>query len=999
MDQKKSYTIHLVSHTHWDREWYLPFQVFRLKLVHLIDGLLDLLQQDPNFRYFTLDGQTIVLEDYLEMRPEREEELRSHIQADRILVGPWYVLPDEFLVSPEALIRNLLEGERICRRFGPKMMVGYIPDPFGHIGQMPQILRGFGISSASLWRGLTDEPCEFWWRAPDGSQVLMAYLRDSYGNAAGLPSHDPRFATELLRLRDTLAPYAAADSLLLMYGTDHMEPPTDTSAAIAAASPLLEGSRLIHSTLPRYLEAVENEIQEKDLRLPVITGELRACQRSPLLPGVLSTRIWLKQRNQACQSLLELWAEPFSAWASLIQEPGRPLTHSQPESDRIANPAPLLRQAWRLLLQCHPHDSICGCSIDAVHAEMQPRFDQVEQIGQALTQQSLVALAEAADTRSNSPLDPSGTGLAVLVFNPTHDRRTDLVQVEIQLLPEIKDFELVNASGQAVAYQVEGRSSLSLINFALTPQDFRSSLNMIHDGRVIGMVIRGFTLRREQDTVYVETILAEQGEPDLNAFESGLQQIETLLADPGVTRYIVRSQSSEKVGLSFVAQGVPGPGFQAYWIRTRPGDNRPPTAVQMGGAAKALLPLADRLSRLPGIQKWIASRTNPAKARPPYRIENEYFVVEASQPDGSLKILDKTTNLLYQGLNRFVDGGDCGDEYNYAPPLHDQIVSRTEVRSIQIVRSPVQETLSIQLEMRLPKSLTPDRQGRSPKTVVTPIHTRIALAPGVPRIEVQTVIDNQVQDHRLRVHFPAPFAVNGASYAGHFEIVQRPIGLPKFDETWVEQPRPEAPQRQFTQISNGKVGLLIANRGLPEIETIKSSLNQTEFALTLLRCVGWLSRDDLSTRRGHAGPALPTPGAQMPGKYSFDYAILPHAAGVGLLAAQQQAYAFTAPLRALTTGVHAGILPASSCLVDLQPPEFILSAIKIAEDNRGWVLRGYSISVEPLHALIKPSLPFNQAWLVNLAEQPLLQLFPERDGSLSVPVGTHQVVSIKFPFS
>ncbi len=154
-------TLHLVSHTHWDREWYQTFQQFRLRLVRLVDHLLEILASDPDYAHFMLDGQMIVLEDYLQVRPEREAELRAHVQSGRVGVGPWYILPDEFLVSPEATLRNLLEGDRVARRFGPKMMVGYEPDAFGHIGQLPQILRGFGIETAVVWRGLMDEPCEF----------------------------------------------------------------------------------------------------------------------------------------------------------------------------------------------------------------------------------------------------------------------------------------------------------------------------------------------------------------------------------------------------------------------------------------------------------------------------------------------------------------------------------------------------------------------------------------------------------------------------------------------------------------------------------------------------------------------------------------------------------------------------------------------------------------------------------------------------------------------
>ena len=142
-------TLHVISHTHWDREWYLTFQQFRLKLVHLIDKLLDILDEDPDFKYFMLDGQTIVLDDYLLIRPEMDFVLRGHIQSGRILIGPWHILPDMFLVSREVHIRNLLAGGRTTRKFGPKMPIGYIPDPFGHPGQVPQILSGFGIQAAA----------------------------------------------------------------------------------------------------------------------------------------------------------------------------------------------------------------------------------------------------------------------------------------------------------------------------------------------------------------------------------------------------------------------------------------------------------------------------------------------------------------------------------------------------------------------------------------------------------------------------------------------------------------------------------------------------------------------------------------------------------------------------------------------------------------------------------------------------------------------------------
>ena len=315
----------VVSHTHWDREWYETFQQFRLRLVRLMDKLLDILDSDPAYRYFMLDGQTIVLDDYLQIRPEREADLRRQVQQGRLLIGPWHLLPDEFLVSGEALVRNLLLGERTARRFGAKMKVGYTPDPFGHISQLPQILRGFGMDSTAMRRGLDDQSTELLWQSPDGSTVLLCYLRDGYDNAARLPVHDAdAFVAEVRRLCDSLAPHATTDYVLLMNGVDHMEPVPELPRAIASAAALAPELSLIHGTLPMYLDAVKaslaldmDNLPPGPQKLQTVRGELRSPKRHHLLPGVLSARMWIKQRNTHIQTVLERWAEPFSTVAAL----------------------------------------------------------------------------------------------------------------------------------------------------------------------------------------------------------------------------------------------------------------------------------------------------------------------------------------------------------------------------------------------------------------------------------------------------------------------------------------------------------------------------------------------------------------------------------------------------------------------------------------------------------------------------------------------------------
>lgn len=244
-------TLFLVSHTHWDREWYEPFQVFRARLVQCIDKLLHIFESDPDYKCFMLDGQTIVLEDYLAIRPEREQTLRDLISAGKLQVGPWYILPDEFLVSGEALIRNLQRGTRsgIARDFGKSMDIGYIPDPFGHISQMPQILRGFGFHTAALRRGLADEPVELWWEASDGTRVLLCYLRDGYDNAAWLPRDYAGFVEAITKLRDSLASHTLTPNILLMNGTDHMEPWGELTRLIDAAQANIADPGIVHGSL------------------------------------------------------------------------------------------------------------------------------------------------------------------------------------------------------------------------------------------------------------------------------------------------------------------------------------------------------------------------------------------------------------------------------------------------------------------------------------------------------------------------------------------------------------------------------------------------------------------------------------------------------------------------------------------------------------------------------------------------------------------------------
>lgn len=953
-------TIHVISHAHWDREWYRTFQQFRLRLVHLMDGLLDLLAKDDNYKHFMLDGQTIVLDDYLLMRPEAEATLKENIRRGRILIGPWHILPDMFLVSPEAHIRNLLAGEREALKFGQKMRIGYLPDSFGHIGQMPQILRGFGIDNACVWRGLDDQPAEFWWQAPDGSRVLMMYLRDSYSNGAGLDADNPaQFTEQIKQTADSLAPHSVLSHLLVMYGTDHMEPPVGTSRAIQVANEHLKAYCAIHSTLPAYLKEMQTEIAEQKLQLPVVTGELRSCKRSPLLPGVLSTRMWIKQRNHICENLLEKWAEPWSVFASLMK--------------LVNKPAPIVRQAWQLLMECHPHDSICGCSIDQVHEEMKTRFAQVEQIGEEITKQNIDALASVINTEQ----EPSSLGpklSAIIAFNPLSFPRTDVVSASMVLPPNIFDFEIVDEAGNHVSHQSASEKVTDLINVHVSREKLGSLLGLVHEGRISNLAVQAVHFEREGVTMHIEAIFAENKPPEVEVWNKGVMVLREFVHDASIEIFHIHARSPQSTDITFVVNDVPALGWKTFYLCAK--ENNSPE-IEVSPAMRSLAPLVS----LPFVQKLIARLSN-RKCRPPYVIENTLFAVELELSDRTLTITDKTTAKKYRGLNRFVDSGDCGDEYNFSPPSVDSTQYLPTLCGVNIVRGAVQQVITVSLAMNIPASLNTDRKSRSSERVTLPITTTITLINGVPRVDIHTRVNNTAKDHRLRVHFPFSTEVEFAQSDGHFEIVKRKTGVPLHEATWVEEPRPEAPQRAFTSAAD----IVIANRGLSEVEVT----SRHEIALTLVRCVGWLSRDDFSTRTGHAGPFLETPKAQMQGEWAFDYSIILNQSNF------QQAWSFDVPLRVVSTHLHRGMLPGTGSFVTVDHPSFLVSAVKETDDGRGWLVRGYNVGDEEIEVTITPWRKFGKSVRVNMAEQTISPLEIGRNGEITVSVHCHEVASVMF---
>jgi alpha-mannosidase len=955
-------TVHIISHTHWDREWYQTFQDFRLRLVHLVDNLLAILDHDPDYLHYMLDGQTIVLEDYLQMRINNLPKLQQYIQENRILIGPWYILPDEFLVSPESTIRNLLIGKGICEFFGQRMMVGYIPDPFGHISQMPQILRGFHIDTACLWRGVpVNTPTCVWWESPDGSRVMLAHLYTSYGNGAHFPAQD--LEVSIQQLNDAIAalePYNPISQYLIMRGSDHLEPRPSIPTHIAGINDALSPEvHVLHSTLPAYLAAATAEINTRNLELMTIKGELRDPHKAHMLPAVLSSRMWIKQRNHASENLLERWVEPFSTWAELVTR-GKNAFSDQPSyqvSPRIANPAPLIHQAWKLLITCHPHDSICGCSIDQVHEEMRPRFDQVDQIGTQLTRQSLDAITASINTQSNAP---ENSFSAINVFNAAPFSQSGLVSVDLDMPVNHPSFEICDDAGNAVPYNATDsqRHLIDENSYAIT--ELQALLGQVAQEGYNERKLVSASITQEAGQLKIDADFSSVIEPDMenlgNAFTAILQAFAGRSPEERVKVSVFNVPSSH---VTFLAEDVPAIGVRTFWVRS------------------ALTPV--EIPAMP--QHGLLS------------IENEYLHVALDRSKASLILTDKRNQVVYHDLNTFLDHGDRGDEYNFTPPEHDKTYVPKVIKVSSHAEGPL-STLIIDYEMELPESLAADRAYRSEKLVNCSLRSTLTLVKGVPRLGIRTEFDNQAADHRLEVHFPSGIVTDHALMDGHFDVVDRKIALPQTDATWAELPRPEVPQRTFCDVSTRDHGLMIANRGLPEVAVLSSGDGTAKVSLTLLRCVGWLSREDLWNRKGHAGPGLPTPGAQEIGIHTFEYSVIPHDGNWKVAA--RQAYAFNTPLDAVATSLHTGSLPAKGSLITCDSPDFVITAVKAAEKDDGWLVRGFNMSDDPIQVILQTGIPFTTASEVFLDESHKRTITPETDGTLKLAVGDHEILSIKF---
>jgi len=392
--------IHVVTHTHWDREWYLSFEVFRERLVRLIDNLLEIIQNDRDY-HFTLDGQTIILEDYAEVG-KNTDILLEFIRKGNIKVGPWYVLPDEFLISGESWIRNYIYSKQLSELYNvPLMKVAYLPDMFGHNAYTPTVIKGLGMNWAVLWRGVgqPDTPV-FAWKSPHGEEINVYHLINGYGNAAHFGENDERFKEKIVSEAEKISKNSREKDILLMNGTDHEFPLPHLNKILDNVSN--ERYKFFQSDLESFVSKLNSGET-------IITGELRSPKSEPVLKDVTSSRISGKIAHFETELLYENYVEPLLALAKL-----KGFDFFSKE----------LWYGWKLILQSQPHDSICGCGVDEVHEDVLNRLKRAKNHGKMLCSKAVIAL---------TGLPHSLYGM--IVFNPLEEEQKGIFETTL-MLPE-----------------------------------------------------------------------------------------------------------------------------------------------------------------------------------------------------------------------------------------------------------------------------------------------------------------------------------------------------------------------------------------------------------------------------------------------------------------------------------------------------------------------------------------------------------------------------------
>lgn len=430
---KKRVVIHIISHTHWDREWFLTAEYTREWTIPLFNSLFRIIEKEPEYK-FILDGQTLIIEDYFDELKKKHKNIEKYkIKIERLVknknlyIGPYYMQPDWQLVSEESLIRNFLIGSKIAGTFGGVMKIGWLIDNFGQISQTVQIHKKFNIEGLFVWRGIKMNPedinSEFIWESPDGSKLPTVYLLNSYRNAICLTKYPEIFEERIVSEVKKLIPFSIASNIILMNGYDQQ---------IIPDNPLLYIKNIKRSDI--YVKQSEpgeviNAVKNFKSKLKTIKGQLYNGRFVSVFPGTLTSRIYLKLLNDECERMLELYTERISVLSWIL---GSKYKKNEIES------------LWKLLLKNQPHDNICGVCIDDVHTTMEKSFGEMLNKANELIKGEISKISKNVNTLKRAHAKES-----YIVFNTSLMSTTSVIRIK----PKNTTLSPIDSSGNQIPYQ------------------------------------------------------------------------------------------------------------------------------------------------------------------------------------------------------------------------------------------------------------------------------------------------------------------------------------------------------------------------------------------------------------------------------------------------------------------------------------------------------------------------------------------------------------------
>lgn len=839
---------YIISHTHWDREWHKTYQENRIRLMKFMDDLIETLETDHGFKCFTLDGQTSLINDYLEIKPQNKEKLCNLIKSGRIIVGPWYVQPDENLPSGESLIRNLLISKNISDEFGDFMKVGYLPDSFGQSSVMPAILKGFGIDFAVFYRGLASEDTpfnEFLWRSFDGSEVIAVWMPIGYGNGMFLSEDLDKSIQEIENNIKLLDKRSISGDLLLMNGSDQCFPKKFLPGTCNALNEYYQGSGKDYEFTITSLEDYMKELVLYKDKMNVLKGEFRKGKHSRTHISIGATRMDIKKKNFEVERKYQCLLEPLMVLTSLYDK----------EYEKE-----IINKGWKYIIENHAHDSICCCCKDIVHSEMLFRIEFANQIADTIIKQKFGKLHSLIN------YDPK-RGKPIIAFSSFLGQRCDISSADIYV--KDSNFAIYDSCGEEIDYVI---NSEDLINL----KDTKVSLTPIPD------------------------------------------------------------DFYKKLNIDFYSH-IDGVGYETYYIR-----------------------------------EGIAKKDQPKGLLKNNILENNYIKAEVTE-DGFIRITDKVNMIEYNSQHVFKEAGNAGDEYDYSPPYDDMVVTSYNcLNSIEeVCNTSLKATLKLEYTLKVPK--TTYAKERSKELTNLNITTYMSIYRQDKRIDFKTYIDNNAENHRIQIVFDY-----GKKTSMHFAGIQlgeiereneSAITAESESSNWSERYYAIYNQHNYCGVKgdNG-AGFIIMNKGLPQYQV--DNIETTKLCLTLISGVGYMGNENLKYRKGRrSGAFCSTPDSEMLGRFETEYSFMPINEGEDYYSLSER---YINPIYTASYAEYEydGIWPSAMSLIK-NSDGLQLSALKIAEDGKGYILRTtnpHPYSKENIELKLNKHI-FSNIERVNLAEE------------------------------